>query len=54
MLPKLFRNISPKSNLLTMLTVGVFGTSKKENEFRVPIHPKHIPHIPRRIRKNLF
>ena len=37
-----------------MLTIGVFTTSAKENEHRVPIHPTHISQIPETIRKNLF
>jgi alanine dehydrogenase len=35
------------------LTVGVAGTSLKENEQRVPIHPAHLPRIPENIRKYL-
>jgi alanine dehydrogenase len=37
-----------------MLTVGVFGTSKKKNEQRVPIHPKHLDWIDSKIRPNLY
>jgi len=31
---------------MDMLTFGVIGTSKKENERRVPIHPEHLKRIP--------
>ncbi|MCF7980857.1 MAG: hypothetical protein K9K86_02660, partial [Pseudomonadales bacterium] len=36
------------------LLYGVIGTSKKENERRVPIHPAHLPRIPEHIRKRLI
>lgn len=36
-----------------LLTVGVIGTSLKENEKRVAIHPDHIKHIPQRFRKQI-
>ncbi|MCF8379546.1 MAG: N(5)-(carboxyethyl)ornithine synthase [Bacteroidales bacterium] len=36
------------------LTLGVIGTSKKEDEFRVPIHPDHLPRLPEKIRKRLI
>ena len=36
-----------------LLTVGVIGKSKKENEKRVPIHPEHIKRIPKKIRKQI-
>ena len=34
--------------------VGVIGTSKKEDERRVPIHPEHLPRIPEVIRRQLI
>lgn len=37
-----------------MLTIGVIGTSLKEHEQRVPIHPEQISWIPEKNRKNLF
>ncbi|MHB8064362.1 MAG: Rossmann-fold NAD(P)-binding domain-containing protein [Ruminiclostridium sp.] len=36
------------------MDIAVIGTSKKENEKRVAIHPNHISQIPERIRKHLF
>jgi len=36
------------------LTMGVIGTSSKENEFRIPIHPAHIPHIPQEFRRRIY
>lgn len=37
-----------------MLTIGVFGTSSKKNEKRVPIHPQQLDWIEEEVRKNLF
>lgn len=36
------------------MDIAVIGTSKKENEKRVPIHPDHISQISVNIRKHLF
>ena len=36
------------------MDIAVIGTSKKENEKRVPIHPEHIRRIPLKIRKHLY
>ena len=36
------------------LTLGVVGTSRKEDERRVPIHPEHLPRLPEDIRKQLI
>jgi alanine dehydrogenase len=36
------------------LTLGVIGTSRKEDERRVPIHPEHLSRIPEDIRKHLI
>lgn len=36
------------------LSLGVIGTSKKEDEKRVPIHPDHLTRIPEKIRKQLI
>jgi len=36
------------------LTLGVIGTSKKEDEKRVPIHPDHLPRLPEDIQKQLI
>ncbi len=39
---------------MSKLTIGVIGTSKKEDEKRVPIHPKHLSRIPEDIRRQLI
>lgn len=36
------------------LTLGVIGTSRKEDERRFPIHPDHLPRIPESIRRQLI
>jgi len=36
-----------------MLKLGVIGTSKKENERRLPIHPDHLPRLPEQLRRQL-
>ncbi len=38
---------------MSLLSVSVFGTSTKENEKRVPIHPKHLEWIDKDIREKL-
>lgn len=38
---------------MSKLTLGVIGTSKKEDERRVPIHPDHLPRLPEEIRRQL-
>lgn len=37
-----------------MMDIAIIGTSKKENENRVPIHPEHICQIPEDIRRHLY
>jgi len=39
---------------MNKLTVGVIGTSKKEDERRFPIHPEHLPRIPEKLRRQLI
>lgn len=39
---------------MSLLTVGVFGTSRKKKEKRVPIHPDQLDWIDREIRNHLF
>ncbi len=39
---------------MSKLTLGVVGTSRKEDEKRVPIHPDHLSRIPEEIRKQLI
>jgi len=43
-----------KGDNMSKLTLGVIGTSKKENERRVPIHPEHLPRLPEHIRRQLI
>lgn len=37
-----------------MLDIGVFGRSRKENEFRLPIHPRHLERIDHGLRAHLY
>lgn len=30
---------------MTLLRLGVVGSSAKENEHRLPLHPEHLPHL---------
>jgi len=39
---------------MALLNIGVIGTSLKENERRIPIHPDHIDSIPDEIRRHLI
>tara|TARA_R110000868_G_scaffold257374_3_gene514489 strand:- start:11191 stop:12360 length:1170 start_codon:yes stop_codon:yes gene_type:complete len=39
---------------MTFLKMGVIGTSKKEDERRVPIHPEHLKRLPEHIRRQLI
>jgi N5-(carboxyethyl)ornithine synthase len=39
---------------MSLLTVGVFGTSQMENENRVPIHPGQLGWIDEEVRQHLF
>lgn len=39
---------------MSTLTVGVIGTSKKQDERRFPIHPKHLTRIPEAFRRQLI
>ena len=36
------------------LKIGVLGTSLKENEYRLPIHPLHLDGIDGQVKKNLY
>lgn len=38
---------------MSLLTVGVFGTSQKKHEKRVPVHPIHLESIDEKVRRNL-
>lgn len=37
-----------------MLKLGIVGTSKKENERRVPLHPDHLSRLPEDVRRQLI
>lgn len=37
-----------------MLSLGVFGTSRKENELRLPIHPRHLSRIDDEVRRSMY
>jgi alanine dehydrogenase len=39
---------------MALIKMGVIGTSKKEDERRVPIHPEHLQRIPENIRRQLI
>ena len=39
---------------MDLIKMGVIGTSKKEDERRVPIHPEHLQRIPENIRRQLI
>jgi alanine dehydrogenase len=39
---------------MTLLTLGLLGTTRKENEFRLPIHPQHLDAIPSDLRQSIF
>lgn len=36
-----------------MLKLGVIGTSRKENERRMPLHPDHLPRLSEKVRRQL-
>lgn len=39
---------------MSQLSLGAFGTSHKENEFRLPIHPHHFENIAPELRRSIF
>ncbi|AWW00872.1 N(5)-(carboxyethyl)ornithine synthase [Arcticibacterium luteifluviistationis] len=39
---------------MVLSTMGVIGTSKKEDERRVPIHPEHLNRLPENVRRKLI
>ena len=39
---------------MNTLSVGVIGTSKKDEERRVPIHPEHLPRLSKELRQQLI
>lgn len=38
---------------MTLLSLGVIGSSAKENEHRLPLHPDHIPHLDADVRARI-
>ncbi|MEZ0578145.1 N(5)-(carboxyethyl)ornithine synthase [Nocardioides sp. MH1] len=38
---------------MSLLRLGVIGSSAKENEYRLPLHPEHIPHLDADIRERI-
>ena len=38
---------------MTLLSLGVIGSSAKENEHRLPLHPEHIPHLDNDLREQI-
>lgn len=42
------------TDLSPRLTLGVFGRSAKENEHRLPLHPRHIGHIDADLREHIW
>jgi alanine dehydrogenase len=38
---------------MTLLRLGVVGSSAKENEHRLPLHPEHIPHLDADVRAQI-
>lgn len=38
---------------MTLLRLGVIGSSAKENEHRLPLHPEHIPHLDADLRERI-
>lgn len=43
-----------QGNTINLFTLGVIGTSKKEDEQRMPIHPEHLTRIPEHIRSQMI
>ncbi len=39
---------------MTILKMGFIGTSKKEDEKRVPIHPEHLKRLPEYISRQFI
>ena len=39
---------------MAYLSLGIFGTSRKENEHRLPVHPRHLPEIDADVRQRIF
>ncbi|WP_370948891.1 N(5)-(carboxyethyl)ornithine synthase [Amycolatopsis sp. cg5] len=39
---------------MSQLRLGIFSRSRKENEFRLPIHPRHFERIDASLRKTIF
>ena len=39
---------------MEQLSLGVCGTSRKENEHRLPLHPRHLHRVPELLRPGIF
>ncbi|MGQ4334503.1 N(5)-(carboxyethyl)ornithine synthase [Streptomyces hayashii] len=39
---------------MSLMSLGVFASSHKENEFRLPLHPSHLERIPQDLREKIF
>ena len=39
---------------MNKLEFGIIGTSRKEDERRIPIHPEHLVRLPEQIRRQLI
>ncbi|MEU5633181.1 N(5)-(carboxyethyl)ornithine synthase [Streptomyces rishiriensis] len=39
---------------MSLMSLGVLASSHKENEFRLPLHPTHLPRIPSDVREKIF
>jgi N5-(carboxyethyl)ornithine synthase len=50
----LLNNKNSRGELMKKFCLGVVGTSRKEDEKRVPIHPDHLSRLPEDIRKQLI
>ncbi|WP_294963165.1 N(5)-(carboxyethyl)ornithine synthase [Sulfurimonas sp.] len=51
---KYFHYSFKKGSTINHFTLGVIGTSKKEEELRMPIHPEHLERIPKHIRSQMI
>jgi alanine dehydrogenase len=39
---------------MSLMTLGVLASSHKENEFRLPLHPRHLDRIASDLREKIF
>ncbi|MFT4929508.1 MAG: N5-(carboxyethyl)ornithine synthase [Phenylobacterium sp.] len=50
----LAHTLKQKGNIMNTFSLGVIGSSKKQDERRVPIHPEHLSRLPEQLRKRLI